>query len=114
MSPIPGYIAQAPAAQQAQLTAMYHLLQAALPDATEKMSYGMPAFYQDKPVAYFGATKHHLGFYPTSSPIVQFKTDLAAYPTSKGAVQFAYDQPLPEDLITAMVQFRLKEIQNNQ
>ncbi|MFC6275858.1 iron chaperone [Levilactobacillus tangyuanensis] len=114
MSPIPGYIAQAPAEHQAQLTAMYHLLQAALPDATERMSYGMPAFYQGKPVAYFGAAKHHLGFYPTSSPIVQFKAELAPYPTSKGAVQFAYDQPLPEKLINAMVQFRLKEIQNNQ
>ncbi|WP_261809885.1 iron chaperone [Levilactobacillus humaensis] len=111
MTLITDYIDQAPAETQPQLTAMYHLLKDLLPDATEKFSYGMPAFALDKPVVYFAAMKHHLGFYPTSGPIEASEDDLLGYyKYSKGAVQFAYDQPLPVDLITKMVKFRLSEI----
>lgn len=105
------YIDQAPVETQPQLTAMYHLLKELLPEATEKISYGMPAFSLGKPVGYFAAMKQHLGFYPTSGPIEAFEDDLLGhYKYSKGAVQFSYNQPLPIELITSMVKFRLEEI----
>jgi uncharacterized protein YdhG (YjbR/CyaY superfamily) len=36
----------------------------AAPDATETISYGMPAFKLRRIVVYFAAFKHHIGLYP--------------------------------------------------
>jgi len=36
---------------------------------------------------------------------------LTDYKTSKGAIQFPYTQPLPADLIEAIVLYRVEEIQ---
>jgi uncharacterized protein YdhG (YjbR/CyaY superfamily) len=48
-------------------------------------------------------------FYPTASPIVAFNDELTAYKWSKGAIQFPIDKPMPVDLITRIVQFRVAE-----
>ncbi len=60
-------------------------------------------------LAYFAGFKNHIGFYPAGSGIENFKHELSAYKTSKGTVQFPPDQPLPLDLITEMVKFRVAE-----
>jgi hypothetical protein len=52
---------------------------------------------------------NHIGFYPTGSGIENFKHELATYKTSKGTIQFSLDQPLPFDLITEIVKFRIAE-----
>lgn len=107
MSPIPAYLAAAPAVARPHLAEMYTLLQRLLPTAEERISYGMPAFWQGRVLVYFGAAKHHLGFYPTSAPLVALRAELGAYHTSKGAIQFPYDRPLPTELITRLVAQRL-------
>ncbi|WP_125763584.1 iron chaperone [Levilactobacillus mulengensis] len=113
MTPIPTYLAAVATEHRTQLTDLYHFLQDQLPDATEKLSYGMPAFFvAGKPVIYFAAMKHHLGLYPTAAPIVHFADDLTNFKTSKGAIQLPYDQPLPTALIAQLVAFRVAEIQN--
>lgn len=81
----------------------------AAPDAEEVISYGMPAFKQGRVLVYFAAFKNHIGFYPTSSGITQFRDELKGLSFSKGAVQFAHDQPLPLKLVKRIVTFRLKE-----
>jgi uncharacterized protein YdhG (YjbR/CyaY superfamily) len=69
----------------------------------------MPAFFLNGVLVYFAAYKKHIGFYPTPSGIANFKEELSAYKNSKGAVQFQLDKPLPIELITRIVKFRLKE-----
>jgi len=70
----------------------------------------MPTFkLNGKPLAYFAAFSHHIGFYPLPSTAKEFKKELLAYKTGKGSVQFPLDQPIPYDLISKMVAFRLKE-----
>lgn len=71
----------------------------AAPKATETISYGMPAFRQNKVLVYYAVHKEHIGFYPTPNPIVHFKQELEKYNTSKGAIQFPIDKPLPLTLI---------------
>lgn len=83
----------------------------AAPLATETISYGMPAFKQNKVLVYYALNKHHIGFYPTPSPIMHFKKELEKYNTSKGAIQFPLDKKLPLNLIKKIVQFRINEIQ---
>lgn len=81
----------------------------AAPLATETISYGMPAFKQNKVLVYYAVHKEHIGFYPTPNPIVHFKDELAKYNTSKGAIQFSIDKPLPLTLIKKIVKFRVAE-----
>jgi uncharacterized protein YdhG (YjbR/CyaY superfamily) len=79
------------------------------PKATEVISYGMPAFKQNKVLVYFAAGKNHIGFYPTPNPIIFFSKDLAVYKTSKGAIQFPLDKKIPLTLISKITKFRVKE-----
>lgn len=103
------YIAAFPEDTQALLQALRTTIHAAAPDAVERISYNMPAFAQEGNLVYFAALKNHIGLYPTSSGIAAFQQELSAYESSKGAVKFPKDQPMPLDLITKIVQFRVAE-----
>jgi uncharacterized protein YdhG (YjbR/CyaY superfamily) len=93
------------------LTRLRAVIHAAAPEATEKISYAMPAFFQKGILVYFAAGKNHIGFYPTASGIEAFKEEIeqTGYKWSKGAVQFPLDKPLPEDFITRVVKYRAAE-----
>lgn len=83
----------------------------AAPQAIEVISYGIPAFrYNGKVLVYYAAYKNHIGFYPTSNPIINFKKELEKFKTSKGAIQFPLNKKLPLGLIQKIVKFRLKEV----
>ena len=106
---IDAYIATFPQEIQALLETVRATIRAAAPEAEEKISYQMPAFALKGNLVYFAALKQHIGLYPTSSGIAAFQEELAAYTSSKGAVRFPFDQPLPLDLISRIVRFRVAE-----
>lgn len=108
---IDAYIASCPATVQPLLEQFRATIRKAAPDAEEVISYGMPAFKQHRVLVYFAACKNHIGFYPTSSGVAAFQDELANYKSSKGAIQFPLTQKLPLTLITKIVKFRLKEVQ---
>ena len=101
------YIAQYPEDVQAIMTRIRAVIKESAPEAVEKISYQMPAFAQHGNLVYFASLKNHIGFYPTGSGITAFQAELAGYESSPGAVKFPVDQPLPLDLITRIVQFRV-------
>jgi uncharacterized protein YdhG (YjbR/CyaY superfamily) len=103
------YHAAFPADVQAKLQVLRTTIQQAAPQAQEVISYNMPAFKQHAVLVYYAAYKNHIGFYPTSAPIVYFKKELEKYTTSKGAIQFPIHQPLPIGLIKKIVKFRVKQ-----
>ncbi len=103
------YISLFPEQTQKQLEILRTCILKAAPKATEKISYGMPAFYQHEVLVYMAGYKNHIGFYPHSEPIVFFKEELKNYKTSKGAIQFPIDEKLPLTLITKIVKHRLKQ-----
>jgi len=103
------YIASFPEETQVKLRELRATIRAAAPDAEEKISYQMPTFYLKGNLVYFAAWTKHIGFYAIPSANEAFQDELAAYTVSKGAVQFPLDQPLPVDLITRMVRFRVAE-----
>ncbi len=43
------------------------------------------------------------------SGVEAFKEELSAYEQGKGSVQFPLDKPIPYDLISRIVKFRVKE-----
>jgi uncharacterized protein YdhG (YjbR/CyaY superfamily) len=103
------YIASFPEETQGKLRELRAAIRAAAPEAEEKISYQMPTFFLKGNLVYFAAWKKHMGFYAIPSANAEFKDELAAYTVSKGAVQFPLDQPLPVELITRMVRFRVAE-----
>jgi uncharacterized protein YdhG (YjbR/CyaY superfamily) len=103
------YIGLFPAETQKILQELRAVIHAAAPGAVEKISYQMPAFALKGNLVYFAAWKDHIGFYPTSSGTQAFQQELSAYETSKGTVKFPIDQPLPLDLVSRIVKFRVEE-----
>lgn len=109
---IDAYIAQFPDDIQKVLRMVRQTIRENAPDASEKISYGMPCFHQGENLIYFAAMKGHLGIYPTSSGMVKFADQMTAYKTSKGAVQIPWGVPVPYALIANMTQFRVTEATN--
>lgn len=105
---IDSYIAAFPTKLQPSLKKLRKLIKQLVPEATEAIKYGMPTFVLQGNLVHFAAYQHHIGFYPTPGVIVHFEKQLKKYQPSKGAIQFPIDEPLPFDLITSMVQYRLK------
>ena len=81
----------------------------AAPEAKEKISYSMPAFDQNGIVVYFAAFKNHIGLYALPTGHEAFKEEFSSYKSGKGSVQFPLNKPIPYDLITKIVKFRVKE-----
>lgn len=106
------YIAQFTEDIQEKLKLIRHIIRAVEPELIEKISYQMPTFYLNGNLVHFAAYKKHIGFYPTPSGVAAFEKELSAYKTSKGAIQFPIDQPLPVELIEAIVRFRVDENKN--
>ena len=107
---VDGYIATFPEGIQALLEAVRATIKAAAPDAEERISYQMPTFMLHGVLVYFAAWKNHIGFYPASGTTLDaFKDELASYRFAKGSVRFPIGQPLPLELISKIVQFRVAE-----
>lgn len=102
------YISTFPAGTKSILEEIRRIVKQAAPQAHEVISYNMPAIKLYGVLVYYAAYKEHIGFYPTSSPIEVFKNELSPYKFSKGAIQFPIDQPMPADLITKIVKFRVQ------
>jgi uncharacterized protein YdhG (YjbR/CyaY superfamily) len=82
------------------------------PDATEGMSYGMPALKVDgKPLLAAVAAAKHLSIFPFSSAVVEAVAGrLEGYSLSKGTIRFSAARPVPDDVIADIVRLRLAEI----
>jgi uncharacterized protein YdhG (YjbR/CyaY superfamily) len=106
---IDAYIAGFPRDVQEKLQKIRETIRDAAPDAEEKISYQMPTFAQEGNLVHFAAFKNHIGFYPAPQGIEEFKKELSLYKGGKGSVQFPLDQPIPYELISKIVAFRLKE-----
>jgi len=103
------YIAAFPEDIQKILGELRATIKASAPDAGEKISYQMPTFSLKGNLVHFAAWKNHIGFYPTSTGTQAFKKELSIYESSKGAVRFPIEQPLPLELISKIVKFRVTE-----
>jgi len=106
---IDGYLATFPTVIQERLQQVRETIRAGAPAATEKIAYGIPTFYQEGNLVHFAGYKNHLGFYPTAGGMAAFAEELGGYKHAKGSVQFPHDRPLPIELISRIVTYRLAE-----
>src|SRR6267142_5056156 len=79
------------------------------PEATETISYRMPAFKHKGVLVWFAAFSDHCSLFPTAAVIEAFKNELKGFSTSKGTIQFPTDKPLPTTLVKKMVKARVAQ-----
>jgi len=107
---IDDYIATFPKDVQKIMKQLRGTIKAAAPKAEEKISYQMPTFtLNGKYLVYFAGWKTHIAFYGAPRGNAEFKEDLSAYETGQGTLKFPFDKPIPFDLITKIVKFRVAE-----
>lgn len=103
------YISGFPDDIQRLLQDIRAVIKMAAPDAQETIKYAIPTFTLNGNLIHFAAFKHHIGLYPAPAGIEAFKTELSGYKGAKGSIQFPLDQPMPLDLISRIVHFRVKQ-----
>lgn len=103
------YISICPGEVQGRLKKIRQTIREAAPGAEEVISYQMPTFRLNGNLVHFAAFKNHIGFFPTPSGVKAFGHRLSNYKTSKGTIQFPMEEPIPYDLISDIVRFRVDE-----
>jgi uncharacterized protein YdhG (YjbR/CyaY superfamily) len=106
---IDSYIAQFPADVQAILKKVRTTIRRAAPDATETISYQMPAFRLHGVLVYFAGWKNHIGLYPPVTGDEALEQAVAPYAGEKGNLKFPLDRPIPYDLIERIVKLRVRQ-----
>jgi uncharacterized protein YdhG (YjbR/CyaY superfamily) len=78
-------------------------------EATEVISYKIPAFRHKKVLVWYAAFSNHCSLFPTAAVVERFKDELKGYSASKGTIHFPLDKPIPVPLIKRMVKARVAE-----
>ena len=107
------YLAGVAAPARSTLNNIRAAIRSAAPaEATEVISYGIPAFKYKVVLIWYAAFSGHCSLFPTASVVETFKKELEGYPTSKGTIQFPTDKPLPAALVRKMVKARVAEVES--
>jgi uncharacterized protein YdhG (YjbR/CyaY superfamily) len=97
--------------KRATLIELRDTIVALAPDAEQCLSYGMPAFkLHGKTIAGFAAFKTHLSYLPHSGSVIrQLAQKTERYTKTKGSLHFPVDEPLPKELVKALMDTRIAE-----
>lgn len=90
-----------------RLEQIRQIIHQAVPQAEEGISYQIPVFKYQGPILYFSAFTNHISIAAPPPTMADFKEDIKGYKSSVSVVQLPHDQPLPEDLIRRMAEYRL-------
>ena len=103
------YIAYFPSEVQELLQKLRATIRKAAPDAEEAIKYQMPTYVLKKNLIHFAGYKNHIGLYPGSRAIENFKDEMGKYELSKGTIRLPLDKPIPVRLITKIVKFNVNK-----
>ena len=102
------YVASVPEPVRSIFNRLRAAIRFAVPaEATEVISYRIPAFKHKRVLVWFAAFSNHCSLFPTAAVIEAFKDELKGFSTSKGTIHFPTDRPLPTGLIKKLVKARV-------
>jgi len=106
------YLARVPEPARSALSKMRGAIRSAVPrEATETISYRIPAFKHHGILVWFAAFSDHCSLFPTAAVIEAFKEELKRFSTSKGTIHFPLNRPLPVRLIKKIVKARVAQLE---
>jgi uncharacterized protein YdhG (YjbR/CyaY superfamily) len=107
------YLTGVPVPARSNLNKMRAAIRASVPrEATEIISYGIPAFRNKVVLVWFAAFSDHYSLFPTAAVIKEFETELKGYSTSKGTVHFPTGKPVPVVLVKKLVKARVAQAES--
>ena len=115
MGTVDEYLSELDDADREAVDRVYALAREEAPDAEQGKGYGMPALvYRGKPLISVMRAKKHIGIYPFSpDAVTAVAADVQAVEGTgldKGTVRFQPGHPLPDDVVRALVRFRMHQI----
>lgn len=103
------YLANFSGETRKKLDTLRSLIKEMVPEAGEKISYGIPTFtLRGKYFIYTAGYTEHVSLYPIPRGDEEFQKELAPYVAGKGTVRFHLGKPLPLPLIRKMIKFAVK------
>ena len=97
---VDAYIAAQPEPVRAAATAVRDAIRKAVPDAEEKISYGIAAFRRNgRNFLYLGVWKTHIGLYPIARGDEAFEAEVGPYRAKTDTVQLPYKADMPLELV---------------
>ena len=109
-STIEEYIQAAPRAGQPHLRRLHAILGSVAPEADQVIKWGAPYFIEPRFLFSFSAHNAHCNFAPTAEALEAFRKELDGHRTTKNYLQIPYGDPLPEDLIRRIAEYRLRVV----
>jgi uncharacterized protein YdhG (YjbR/CyaY superfamily) len=107
------YLAGVPEPAHSALVKMRAAIRSAVPpEATETISYRIPAFKHKRVLVWFAAFSNHCSLFPTASVIDAFEEELKGFSTSKGTIHFPTDKPVPVALVKKLVKARVAQVES--
>ena len=107
------YLAGVPESARSTLNKLRAAIRSAVPpEATETISYRIPAFKYKGVLVWFAAFSNHYSLFPGASVLEAFKNELKDFSTSKGTIHFPSDKPLPAALVKKLVKARVAQNEN--
>jgi len=95
------------------LRAIRKVIASAAPEATERMSWQMPTFWQTENLIHFAAFKNHISIFPGGDATAAFAGRLSPYKTSKGTIRLPLNKPVPYDLIEEITRWRVARVKGD-
>lgn len=109
------YFSRVPQSSRTTLNKLRATIRSAVPkDSLEIISYGIPAYKQNRILVWYAAFTNHCSLFPTAAIIEKFKNDLKPFSKSKGTIHFPTDKPLPTALIEKIVKARVAQAKSKQ
>jgi len=104
------YLGRIPEPTRTMLDKMRATIRSAVPKGSvEIISYGIPAFKQERILVWYAGFSNHCSLFPTAVIIEKFKNELKPFSKSKGTIHFPAGKPLPTSLIKKLVEARVAQ-----
>ena len=102
---VDGYVEQSE--HREVLSKIREAIKTAAPNATEKMAWKMPTYWQGENLIHFAAYKNYVGLTFSFGAIEEFADSIkdTGCVVKKNTIQIPWGKPIPFDLITDMAQY---------